>query len=210
MWYLISGGENYNISKWITHRPSNVEFTNVNSTFRETIPLNNTEDDFTILTQFPYASDNQLHVGTNWGISAAVYNGMTATEKLYYRNQANFRSMRPLYDLSVDTYNNYDTNEGRLTSTFCFRFTANDTISIVDENVNQINITIATADIYSWDYEISGANIYVYSIGYLTGNFKLRYTMSCGAEIKINNISSGIASMPALVVDSFSALTTIS
>ena len=61
-WFHISAGEEqFDITIYINHRPSNVLFTNLNSTFREGLPTNNTEESYTLVTKFPTNSNNELH-----------------------------------------------------------------------------------------------------------------------------------------------------
>lgn len=203
-WFHHSGSDDqYNITIFIAHNPSNVFFNNLNkSDLSATIPSNLTSETYKMVTAFPYDSEDELHVGNDFETSLATY----ALDQAYYQNQANFRILSPAYELDVDTDNNFDTAEGVMTNTFSFRFTANDTISLIDGNLMQINITIATT---SWDYQIIDDEIYIYTTISLGAGFTLEYTMSVGEEITIDKIDSGIATLPALVINSYDVLSTI-
>ena len=202
--YSAASSEQQNITLWSLHRPSDLIFNNLNSTdLVSTIPSNNTDEDYRIITRFPGGSANQLHVGGSFTATLADY----ALNTAYYQDQANWRLHRPKYILSDDTYNDYSSTsiECGFTEAFGFRFTANDTISTINGNVTQINATISTDYATTWNTQIIDDAIYMYCLGSLVSDFKLEYSMSLNNNITIDSIESGICSIPALVIDDFTA-----
>ncbi|KKM25678.1 hypothetical protein LCGC14_1592560, partial [marine sediment metagenome] len=83
-----------------------------------------------------------------WDIDHDEFQDMTRNEIFWLRDQANFRTIAPYYDLNDDTLKDYSGHEEleRLTNAFAVNFTFNDSISLVAGNVKQVNMTVADRD----------------------------------------------------------------
>jgi len=205
--YQAPSEEQLGITVWVLHRPSDVIFANLDAaTYESSTPGANTTGTYRMVTRFPGDSALQLHVGNDFTATIADYN----LDQAYYRNQANWRMLRPSYDLTDNTYAfpSTDTStpiNSMFTETFAFAFTANATIVEEDADPAQINVTVSAAYALYWRVAIDDDTIYIYCVSTLMSDFTLEYTMSLGEEIEISTIEAGLVSVPALVIDSFTA-----
>jgi len=209
-WHFIQNtGENKEIPLTVYHRPSDVNFNNLLSTTMAAGAPGETDGNYTITADFPRYSTNQLHYGTNWDTITTEFNDMSTKDQEKFYDQRNWRTAAPVYVLTDDTVNTYDSLDASMTSTLGFKFTANTTISTVDGNVAQINFTIADSFVNLWDYQISGTYIYLYSLYSVGAPLTVDYEIQTAVNITISNMHSGWCSIPGLSVTSFSALSAI-
>jgi len=171
----LSGGANYDYFVYVYHEPSNVsvnvlerggnqwigqydegnEWSAVTpATNGGPFPFYNATDTgtFTVILNIPWNSTDGLHEGVvggdEWDIDHDEFQDMTRNEIFWLRDQANFRTIAPYYDLNDDTLKDYSGHEEleRLTNAFAVNFTFNDSISLVAGNVKQVNMTVADRD----------------------------------------------------------------
>jgi len=110
-------------------------------------------------------------------------------------NEVDTTIIRPSYSLPADTYGHYNSSEARMTNTFGFLFTANETIG---DGVLSINITLASS---FWDYVIEDQYIIFYSKISARTNMRVHYEMSLGNNITISEISTVLIDVPGITVE---------
>ena len=119
-----------------------------------------TSGTYTMYLNMPYQSAHGYHAGDTggdeWSIDAdelteitddaAIHDYDMDTDLWWLQDQSNHRTIAPLYDLTDDTNDAYDSDIEKYTNCFNIRFTMNDTLSETDGNDHQVNFTIMERD----------------------------------------------------------------
>lgn len=174
---LLLGGKNYDYLVPVYHLPSNISVnvldrvtsdewneTSISAGLKYT---RNDNGSYVVILDLPHNSTNQPHCGdddgANWEIDDEEFDDMTATELLWLYDQRNFRSIAPFYDMVDDDDKDYDDDLEIVTNCFAVNFTFNDTVSLVDGELTQVNITLDERDYVAEPAEVvvSGASILI-------------------------------------------------
>jgi len=123
---------------------------------------------------------------------------MTLSEKKEVWDEALWQSQAPLYDPRDDEEKEHDNALERLTNAFCLQLKFNTTVSTVDGNVAQINMTINDA---SEPIEIIISGEYIYLVFYEEikfdkGVYDFDLEMKFAANITLSDIDSGRITVP--------------
>lgn len=98
----------------------------------------------------PYNDPHGLHAGDDggdgWEIEDEEYDEMTPAEGYWLRDQKNFRTIAPLYDLNDDDGKNFDDELELTTNCFAVNFTFNTSLSEVATDANWVNFTLYERD----------------------------------------------------------------
>ena len=86
------------------------------------------------------------------------FDDFTTTQKAVYYDEKNWAGQYPLYSPVVDLEKEYHSDLEKITDAFALKFTFNTTVSTVDGNQAQVNVTIASD--HKVECVISGTNIY--------------------------------------------------
>lgn len=157
-----------------------------------------TNGNFTILMDVNHIVKTDCHYGDDWTISTTDFNDMTLSEKKEVWDEALWQSQAPLYDPRDDEEKEYDNALERLTEAFCLRLQFNTTVSTVDGNVAQINMTINDAS-EPIEIIISGEYIYLLfyeEIKFDTGAYTFDFSLKFAANITLSDIDSGRITVP--------------
>jgi hypothetical protein len=200
-WILISG--NAARTFYVYHQASDVDIAVLDTSTMDEWDKSTAAIIKTIL-DVPHASALELHYGDNWDISTEDYADMTAAEIAEMKDQKYFRCEAPTYDPLVDDEKEYDDGLERLTNAFAIEFDFNDTISLTDGSVTQVNFTLRD-DAYpgSSDAPIeivfSGDKIYVIFhevIKFTTGAYSLDFDIATAANITCSTVKTGRIVVP--------------
>lgn len=141
----------------------------------------------TIPVWFPICTTAEPHYGTGWEISATDFDDLTANQLARLYNERYHRSMPTLFSLADDTADHLKTSGDYMliTETSAIEITFNETISNVDGNQHQVNIT-ADCDIDHF-VEQDGTAIYIV-FGeswdcYDVGTFITDFEVECAVNI---------------------------
>ncbi|MHA2033360.1 MAG: hypothetical protein ACW99Q_28650, partial [Candidatus Kariarchaeaceae archaeon] len=107
-----------------------------------TVASYETDGNFTIIMDVDHEVKTNNHYGDNWDIETEDFNDMTLSEKKEVWDEALYQCQAPIYDLAVDEEKEYDDDLEVLTEALCIRFQFNQSVSTVDGNAAQINMTI--------------------------------------------------------------------
>jgi len=199
-WQLITpNGQNAEYTIYALDPTTDVNFNVMDENLNEvTVASHQTDGNYTIVYDCDHymTTAAQMHYGTNWEVSATDFADLSATQKEWYYDEANFAGQFPLFNPQDDTYT-YKTSLSHpaladFTDCFAFKFTFNDSISIVDGEVNQVNFTIS--DNAPWEVAVSAEVIYVVSyepILFTGGMLDLGFEISYAANISLSDVDSG-------------------
>ena len=157
-----------------------------------------TDGNFTIPMDVNHTVKIDCHYGDDWTISTTDFNDMTLSEKKEVWDEALWQSQASLYDPRDDEEKEYDNALERLTEAFCLKFQFNTTVSTVDGNAAQINMTINDAS-EPIEIIISGEYIYLLfyeEIKFDTGAYTFDFSLKFAADIKLSDIDSGRITVP--------------
>ncbi|KKL74666.1 hypothetical protein LCGC14_2062630, partial [marine sediment metagenome] len=102
----------------------------------------------------------------------------------------------PSYDPTLDTINKFDRNWEKVTNVFAFKFVMNETISVVDGEATQLNVSIARG--YPIEYLVSGVNLYMVwyeGIDFDPIPYTFDFELWFGVDISITTVYSGRANV---------------
>ncbi len=206
--YLLYGGGNYDYTKYV-HDPSSAAPFNMyvkNTGAAITIPGHTTSGNFTGIVDVPIDSTTpaELHYGDGWELSTTEFAALSLRQQKVYWDERNWCDQFPTYDPTLDTINKYDRNWETVTNVYAIKFVMNDTVSVVDGEVTQINVSIARG--YPIEYLISGVNIYMAwyeGFDFDPFPYTFDFEMWFGANISITTVYDGRAN----VFGSLSSLT---
>lgn len=168
--HLLVGGANYNFTKYVYHRPSDVSINVLDVTDLDEWDRASNIDGVVIL-DVPYNSTNELHKGTDWDISTADYAALDAEDQADVRNQRYYRSLASTYNPTDDDAKEYDSPLERFTDCPAVRFLFNCSINQTDGSVHQVNFTIHDRDGRTPPIEVVYASNVIYCIFYETITF---------------------------------------
>lgn len=193
-------GANYHYKKPAYDLSSDVNF---NMFVRDTLAAvtvadYQTDGNFTIVMDVDHEVTTNCHYGDDWATSTEDFNDMTLSEKKDIWDEANYQCQAPLYDPTVDEKKDYSDALERLTDAFALRVQCNGSISTVDGNAAQLNISINDSD-EPIEIIISGEYVYlvVYEvIDFKEGAYTFDLEMTFGANITLSDIDSGRVVVP--------------
>lgn len=157
-----------------------------------------TNGNFTILMDVDHEVKTNCHYGDDWTISTEDFNDMTLSEQKEVWDEALWQSQAPLYDPRDDEEKEHDNALERLTEAFCLQLQFNTTVSTIDGNVAQINMTINDAS-EPIEIIISGEYIYLLfyeEIKFDDGAYTFDFEMKFAANITLSDIDSGRITVP--------------
>jgi hypothetical protein len=198
--HLIYGGLNYDYTFYVKHQTSDVNFNLFDrDTLNEiTVADYATDGNYTLIYDCPHYTTTNIHANSDdWACNDDDWDELTASEKEEYYDEKYWRGQFPTYSPVVDTEKDYDKDLEKLTNAFAFNITCNNTISTVDGNTAQLNITLDDdADV---EVVISGTMVYLiyYSAVYFEdGAQELGMELEFGADITLSDIDSGRIVVP--------------
>ncbi|KKK77689.1 hypothetical protein LCGC14_2851060, partial [marine sediment metagenome] len=234
---LLIGGANYDYVFYVYHEPSDVDIVvldrgrgmdvwnvTVNGTLGPGLwSVLSDEINGTVVMNMPWNSTAGLHAGTTggdeWDIDEDDLDDFEADidaitlrygeEMQWLRDQRNFRTIAPYYDLVDDTLKDYDSKLERVTNAFAVRFTFNDTLNttdyfnpttpglIVD---TQVNFTLQERDYFGEPVEvvIGGTMIYVIYTEPITfdGIYSFDFEIFLGVDVNCTAVETGRLVVP--------------
>jgi len=201
--YLITpSGTNYEYTLYIYHLTSDVNFNVLDATLDE-IDLTSdfthqtTSANYTITMDCPHWTTTNSHSGTNWDIEASEVDDMSASELEVLYDEANWRCQAPTYDPVEDLEKDYYDDLEKITEAFALKFDFNTTISTVDGNTAQVNLTVSS-DINA-EIVVSGDLIYMIftdTISFEAGAVTVPFEMQTALNIELDDVDSGRIEVP--------------
>ncbi|MFX1502031.1 MAG: hypothetical protein ACFFDH_13795 [Promethearchaeota archaeon] len=157
-----------------------------------------TDGNFTIIMDVDHEVKTNCHYGDDWATSTEDFNDMTLSEKKEIWDEARYQCQAPLYDPTIDEEKEYDDALEQLTDALTLRMQFNTTVSTVDGNAAQVNMTINDS---SEPIEIIISGEYVYLLFYEVIDFKesaysFDLEMNFAANITLSDIDSGRVVVP--------------
>lgn len=168
---LLAGGANYDYLFYVYHLPTNVSLNVLKRASNEVDLDGNTIFDdmnewnrtattaacmrtnngtYTVYLNMPWNNTKGLHAGVvggdEWDIDDDEFDDMTESELFWLRDQTNFRTIAPFYDLQDDDGKDYDDELELVTNCFAVNFTFNDSVSTLDDTRTQVNFTLSERD----------------------------------------------------------------
>ena len=200
--HLYVGGTNGKRTIYVYHLTSDVNFNALNRDTLDEITLGDyaTDANITIFMDCPHHTESSIHAndGSKWVADEDDWDDMTASEKEEYYDEKNWRCQAPLYDPSVDLEKDYDDDLEKLTNAFALELDFNTTVSTVDGNSAQINLTLSDED-EPFEIVTSGDLIYLIAyevISFKNGPYDLGLEIEFGADIHLDDIDSGRIIVP--------------
>jgi len=197
---LLTGGSNYNYIFYVYDLSSDVNF-NIMDESMSPITVGNLSlnANYTVIMDVPHYTTSGIHAnGNDWTVDSDDWDDMTASEKEFYYDEANFRSQAPLYNPSDDLSKDYDHPLEKLTEAFAIKLTFNTTVSTVDGNAAQVNITVVDDD-EPIEVVVSGTFIFLIfydEVKFNNGPRSFRLEMVTGSGIGLDNAHSGRLEVP--------------
>jgi len=203
---IITGGVNrvhrYNVHDASEAAPFNILVRNTGANLTTWTETNGggIDSNYTGVVDVPlsYLAAAKCHYGDNWNIDATEFGELTATQQEFYWNQRNWADQFPTYDPTVDTNNEFEREFEVLTNVFCVYIQMNDTISVVDGAVTQLNVTLGRGQ--PIETVIAGANLYFLwyeGFNFLDGVMSWDFEMSFGDNLTVATAYSGRIDVPA-------------
>lgn len=200
-WNLIMpNGGNYEYTIYAKDPTTDVNFNIVDSTTMNevTVADHQTDGNYTLIYDCPHYTTTaaQMHYGTNWDLSATEFADLSQTQQEWYWDEANIAGQFPIFNPQDDTYSYKSTLShaalADFTDCFAFKFTFNDSISIVDGSDTQVNFTVT--DDSAFEVAVSGEVIYLVSyepILFTGGILNLNFEITYAVNITLSDVDSG-------------------
>lgn len=144
--------------------------------------LRGVSGNYTVVLNMPYNSPHGWHAGTTgqdeWNIDADELAEIVAAAKIDYlqeefntdiqwlKDQSNFRTMAPYYDITDDNDRDFGDDLEQLTNAFAIRFGFNGSVSLTDGNAAQVNLTIRERNYNAIPAEVVYSGAYIYVVFY--------------------------------------------
>ncbi|MBD3343097.1 MAG: hypothetical protein GF353_28625 [Candidatus Lokiarchaeota archaeon] len=174
------------------HLSSDVNFNILNTTDMAPLVANSADDDnYTATWDFPHYTTANSHSGNDWSIDDSDVDDFTESELQDLYDERQWRCQAPLYVVSDDADDDYSKVFEQYTNVFGFKIVMNTTISTVDGNAAQINITIGDEYGDDWYAQISGTNIFLLCANAKTAPGSLEFELEFADDIKFSNAYSG-------------------
>ncbi|KKK75842.1 hypothetical protein LCGC14_2869670, partial [marine sediment metagenome] len=230
---LLIGGANYDYVFYVYHEPSDVDIVVLDrnrgmdywNVSRAISLLSVQSDDIngTVVMNMPWNSTVGLHAGTTggdeWDIDEDDLDEIEAEidpitleyreEMEWLRDQRNFRTIAPYYDLVDDAIKDYASDLERFTNAFAVRFSFNDTINMTDYfNPTtpglavdaQVNFSLYERDYFGEPAEVifSGNEIYIVYTSPITfdGIYSFDFEINLGPNINCSAVETGRLAIP--------------
>jgi len=233
---LLIGGANYDYLFYVYHEPSDVDIVvldrnrgndiwNMSRITAADADRQVLSDNIngTVVMNMPWNSTVGWHAGTTggdeWDIDEddldVIDDGIDpitleyTDEMEWLRDQRNFRTIAPYYDLVDDTLKDYDSDLERITNAFAVRFSFNTTINMTDyfnpttpglAADAQVNFTLYERDYIAEPAEIifSGDEIYVVYLDPITfsGIYSFDFEIDLGPGINCSAVETGRLIVP--------------
>lgn len=201
--YLLYGGANYKYTFTLFDLTTDVNFNMVDEDTMAVVDLSGDNVSLTggyeILLDCPHytTTSAQLHVGTNWDMEQSDFDDLSTSQKNVYYDEKNWAGQYPLYDPAVDLEKEFHSDLEKITNAFALKFDFNATISTVDGNSAQVNVTIASD--HDIECVISGDLIYFIwyeAIEFDDGAVAIYFDMDTASGIGLDDIDSGRIVVP--------------
>jgi len=198
-WYLLVGGTNDYIEKFVGQHPSDLNFQILNESMSAiTVGTFQTDGNTTVTLDIPHYNPNDTRVGEKWNITATDFADMSQLQKEYVQDEANYRCLFPTYNPTVDQEKEYDSNLERITFAHCLKYQFNTTLNKTDGSVHQVNMSTVDSNI-PVETVISGQFIYQIfyeSIKFIDGPYSFRNEWQFANNISLVNVFSGTIVLP--------------
>jgi len=196
--YLRRGGANFDYDFLVHHRSSDVNFNILDNTMANiSIPGQSTNFNGTGILKAPSYNTTDCHYGDiGWELTATEFTELTTKEKEVIWDENRWRDQWPVYVTTDDTNNNFDRDFEKITNTFGLKWTLNDTISVIDGAITQLNCTIAKG--YPIETLISGTYLYMVwyeGFDFYPDPYTFEFEMWFGVNISVTTVQSGRANV---------------
>lgn len=197
--YLRRGEANFDYDFLVHHRSSDVNFNILNSSMASiTIPGHSTNFNGTGILKAPGYTTTDCHYGDiGWELTATEFAELTTKEKKEIWDENRWRDQWPVYIPTDDICNEFDRDFEKITNTPALKWTFNDTISVIDGAVTQINYTIGKG--YPIEILISGTFLYMVwyeGFDFYPDPYTFEFEMWFGLNISVTTVESGRADIP--------------
>lgn len=199
-WQLITpGGLNDLYTIYAIDPATDVNFNVFDELLNEVdVSSHQTDGNYTLIYDIPHwiTTEAQMHFGTNWDVTASEFADLSASARSWYYDEANFAGLFGRFNPQDDTYVYKSTQLhsvlSAFTNCFAFKLIFNDSISLADGNVLQVNFTLE--DNVPFEVVISSSIIYLvlyepmlFTGGMLDFDFEIEYAVN----ITLTDIDSG-------------------
>lgn len=193
-------GRNYDYDFYVYDLSSDLNF---NLFVRDTLAAvtvadYQTNNNLTFIMDVDHEVTTNNHYGDDWAISTEDFNDMTLSDKKEVWDEAKWQVQAPLYDPRLDEEREFDDDLERLTDALVLRIEFNTTVSTVDGNAAQINITINDSAV-PVEIIISGTYIHLIFtdvISFESGVYSFDLEIKFGVNITLSDIDSGRIVVP--------------
>lgn len=141
-YHLIYGGVNKEYTVYAYHQASDVEGTVLDGTTMDEWDKSSDLTHGEVILDVPRNSTLELYKGGDFKISDTDYAALTTSEQAKYRDQRRNRCEAPTYDPLLDLDKDGVNDLEVVSNVFGIEYTFNDTVSLVDGAVTQVNFTI--------------------------------------------------------------------
>jgi hypothetical protein len=155
-----TGGTNRHYTIEAIDLSSDVNFNIFDVTTMGTISAGALDGNYSCAMDIPHYNTADSHSGSNWEITASDVDDMTTEELEDLYDERNYQCQAPLYNPADDSIKDWDDDLEKITDAFAIRLTFNDSISKVDGEATQVNITLIDSD----DIELAISGEYAYFI----------------------------------------------
>jgi len=204
--FLVSGNRNFDFTGYINHLTSDVNFNMIDDTTLGAITVADyqTDGNYTVIFDCPHYTTSDIHANTaDWAIDEDIWDDMSASNKEFYYDEANFRNQAAMFNPETATeaaklHMDYDLSD--VTSAFALQIVCNETVDYADEtSTTAINITI-TENINGNVYRVNDdENIYLVfdgDISFENGIQSIGLEIEFGSDITLSDMNSGRITVP--------------
>ena len=196
---LLIGGGNIDYEFYAYHLTSDVNFNILDSNMDEAFTASYQGDsNFTAILDAPHYTKTNNHYGVGWEVSATDFADYTDAQKLEVYDEKNTRVQTPTLDPTLDTADHeYIEGLERYTEFFAIKLTFNESVSTVDGNALEVNVTIAKGENVRAVY--SGTMIYLIVteiMDFSDGAYDFKFEMQIAVNISISAVASGRLTVP--------------
>lgn len=203
-WVLLSGGRAANKLHTLDvyHFSSDANFNILDQADKDEWALTATDQNVTCIIDFPRWTATEYHAGETgndaWSIDDDDLDDYSWDDYDQLYDERNWRCQAPIYNPSNDTDKDYIDPLEKLTDAFCIKLTANISISTVDGNAAQINITLTNTHNVNIAIVISATYVYFIFTDAITAPYEFDFMIEFAAapNIAFSTAQSGRITVP--------------
>ena len=133
----------------------------------------------------------ELHKGDGWETTTTQYADLETVDQLFFQDQANYRCEFPTYSPTLDEDKDGQDELEVVTNVFAIEFTFNATISLVDGETTQINLTINDNSPIKLAYSATKIYMLFYRvIDFKNGAYLIYFDIALGTHINCSTVKS--------------------